>query len=67
LSAQLSVREGLADKMSRPSLGGVVTVPCEELAEGGCADGDAVVCGGAFFGEGDDDSVSDVGGGGVGS
>jgi hypothetical protein len=46
--------------MTRPSLGGVVTVPS---AEGGCADGDAVVCGGAFFGDGDDGSVSDVSGG----
>ena len=46
--------------MSCPSFGGVVTVPS---AEGGCADGDAVVGGGAFFGDGDDGSVSDIGGG----
>jgi hypothetical protein len=59
----LSVRDGLGDKMTRPSLGGVVIVPCEELAEDRCADGDAIVGGGAFFGDGDDGSVSDVGGG----
>jgi hypothetical protein len=57
----LSVHASFADKMSRSSLGGVVTVPCEESAEGGCADDDAVVGGGAFFG--DDGMVSDIGGG----
>ena len=49
--------------MPRPSLGGVVTGPCEESAERGCADDDAVVAGGTFFGKGDDGSVSNVGGG----
>ena len=38
-------------------------MPCEESAEDRCADGDAIVGGGAFFGDGDDGSVSDVGGG----
>jgi hypothetical protein len=65
LSAQLSVRGGeLADKRSRPSsLGGVIIVACEGSVEGGCTDDDAVVGGGAFFGEGGEGSVSDVNGG----
>jgi hypothetical protein len=37
-------------------------VPWEESADGGCADDDAVVSRGAFFGEGGG-SVSDVSGG----
>ena len=49
--------------MSRLSLGGVVTAPCEESAERACADDDAIVGGGTFFDKGDDGSVSDVGGG----
>lgn len=38
-------------------------MPCEELAEGGSADDDAVVDEGAFFGESDNRSISGVGGG----
>ena len=46
--------------MSRPSSGGVITVPCEVSAEGGCTDGDVVVGRDALFGKGDDGSFSDV-------
>jgi hypothetical protein len=38
-------------------------VPWGESADGGCADDDAVVSRGAFFGEGGGGSVSDVSGG----
>jgi hypothetical protein len=55
LSAPLSVRDGPLDKMSRPFLGRVVTVPWEISV-----DGDVVLCGGALFGEGDDGSLSGV-------